>query len=315
VNVRTSRLGLAAVSAGLAATLIGCSSGSSDGGGGSSAVGIADSAAGAPAGSAGGGPAPAAGAAKPPASAPDARTSTDSIALQPALIRTASLTVVVADVTGRAGEAGSLARGAGGVVAGDDRSGAGPDAHATLVLKVPPGRMDAVLDQLSKLGTEQSRTSSTQDVTEDVADIGSRVATMQASIARVRAILARAEKIGDVVSVEGELSRRTTELESLQARQRALAGQIDYATITLQLRARPAAAAAPPVSRGGFVGGLTNGWEAFTATVGALLTGIGAVLPFLLVVVPIGLAVRWALAAQRRRTVSAAPIAPAPQPE
>ncbi|HEY6748043.1 MAG TPA: DUF4349 domain-containing protein [Mycobacteriales bacterium] len=299
MNVRTSRLGLVAVTIALAGTLLGCSSGSDSSGGGG---GSADSAA----------VAPAPAAAKPPASAPGARTSTDSIALQPALIRTAQLTVVVADVTGRATEAASTARAAGGVVAGDDRSGSGADAHATLVLKVPPGRMDAVLDQLSRLGTEESRSSSTEDVTEDVADISSRVATMQASIARVRAILARAEKIGDVVSVEGELSRRTTELEALQARQRALAGQVNYATITLQLRARSAAAATPPAERGGFLGGLTGGWDAFTATVGALLTGIGAVLPFLLVLVPAALAARWVL---RRRSVSAAPTAPAPQPE
>ena len=63
------------------------------------------------------------------------------------------------------------------------------------------------------------------------------------------------------------------------------------------------------------MGGLTNGWDAFTTTVGALLTGLGAVLPFLLLLIPAALAVRWALAAQRRRSVSAAPIGPAPQPE
>ena len=124
-------------------------------------------------------------------------------------------------------------------MAGDDRSGSGADAHATLVLKVPPEKMDAMLDQLGRLGREQSRSSSTQDVTQDVADVDARVASMQASIARVRAILSRAERIGDVVSVEGELSRRTTDLESLQARQRALAGQVNYATITLQLDGRP----------------------------------------------------------------------------
>jgi hypothetical protein len=313
VNVRTSRLGLAAVSAALAGTLIGCSAGSDSAGSGSANSGSAGS--GSAAGVADSGVVAPAPVASPGESAPDAATRTDTVTVQPALIRTAQLTVVVADVTGTAGEAGSTARAAGGVVAGDDRSGSGTDAHATLVLKVPPGRMDAVLDQLSRLGTEQSRTSSTQDVTEDVADIGSRVATMQASIARVRAILSRAEKIGDVVSVEGELSKRTTELESLQARQRALAGQVDYATITLQLRAKPAAATTPPVDRGGFVGGLTDGWDAFTATVGALLTGLGAVLPFLLVLIPAALAARWALGALRRRSVSAAPIAPAPQPE
>jgi hypothetical protein len=236
--------------------------------------------------------------------------STASIALRPALIRTAELTVVVDDVPAKAGAAGAAARAAGGAVAGDDRSGSGADAHATLVLKVPPERMDAVLDQLGRLGHEQSRSSSTQDVTQDVADVDARVASMQASIARVRAILSRAERIGDVVSVEGELSRRTTELESLQARQRALAGQVDYATITLQLKADRATAPPPPADRAGFAGGLRDGWHAFTATLGWVLTAVGAVLPFLLLAAPVALA--WAL---RRRRLTAAPSAPAPRPE
>ena len=150
------------------------------------------------------------------------------------------------------------------------------------MLKVPPEKMDAMLDQLGRLGHEQSRSSSTQDVTQDVADVDARVASMQASIARVRAILSRADRIGDVVSVEGELSRRTTELESLQARQRALAGQVNYATITLQLKADRAAAPAAPADRGGFAGGLRDGWHAFTAALGWVLTAVGAVLPFLL---------------------------------
>jgi hypothetical protein len=310
VNVRTRWLGLAALSLALAGGLSGCSSGSNG----------ADSGAGAAVAPAPAGAAPAAGAADSAASsgtgtggkesAPD---STSSLTIEPALIRTAELTVVVDDVTGKAGEAESTARTAGGVVAGDNRSGAGGDAHATLVLKVPPGRMDAVLDQLSRLGAEQSRTSSTQDVTEDVADIGSRVATMQASIARVRAILSRAEKIGDVVAVEGELSKRTTELESLQARQRALAGQVDFATITLQLRARSVAAAAPAVDRGGFAGGLQDGWHAFSTAVGWLLIALGTLLPFLIVLVPVGLAVWWAL--RRTRPATERLSGPAPQPE
>ena len=171
--------------------------------------------------------------------------------------------------------------------------------------------MDAMLDQLGRLGHEQSRSSSTQDVTQDVADVDARVASMQASIARVRAILSRAERIGDVVSVEGELSRRTTELESLQARQRALAGQVHYATITLLLKADRAAAPAAPADRGGFAGGLRDGWHAFTAALGWVLTAVGALLPFLLLAVPV--AVAWA--ALRRRRLTAAPSAPAPRPE
>jgi hypothetical protein len=146
-------------------------------------------------------------------------------------------------------------------------------------------------------------------VTEDVADVDARVASMQASIARIRAILSRAERIGDVVSVEGELSRRTTELESLQARQRALAGQVNFATITVQLRASQTAPAPVP-DRAGFTGGLSDGWHAFTATLGWVLTALGAALPFLLLAAPVAAA--WLL---RRRRLSAVPSAPAPRPE
>jgi Domain of unknown function (DUF4349) len=255
-------------------------------------------------------PAAGANAAPPNAATKDSATDTASITLRPALIRTAELTVVVHDVPAEAAAAGAAARAAGGAVAGDDRSGSGADAHATLVLKVPPEKMDAMLDRLGRLGREQSRSSSTQDVTQDVADVDARVASIQASIARVRAILSRAERIGDVVSVEGELSRRTTELESLQARQRALAGQVNYATITLQLTADRAAAPAPPPDRAGFVGGLRDGWHAFAATLGWVLTALGAVLPFLLLAVPVVVALLL-----RRRRLTAAPSAPAPRPE
>ena len=174
-----------------------------------------------------------------------------------------------------------------------------------------PGQLDGSLDRLGGLGEEVGRSSSTQDVTEDVADVDVRVKSMQASIARVRAILSQATRIGDVVAVEGELSRRTTELESLQARQRALAGQTSLATVTLHLLAKGSPSAPPPAERTGFLGGLRNGWDAFTTAVGWVLTGIGAVLPFLIVLVPLALAARWYVR-RVRRTPPAGPVEPAP---
>jgi Domain of unknown function (DUF4349) len=310
---RARWLGAAGLALALAGLLAACSGSDNDSAGsaGSGGVGAVapEPAAGSAAGSAADGVAKPGASAGPAAGTRDSAVSTAAITLEPALIRTAELTVVVDDVPAKAGTAGAYARAAGGAVAGDDRSGSGAGAHATVVLKVPPARMDAVLDQLGRLGDEQSRSSSTQDVTQDVADVDARVASLQASIARVRAILSRAERIGDVVSVEGELSRRTTELESLQARQRALAGQVDYATITLQLRASQAPPAPAP-DGAGFAGGLRNGWHAFTATLGWVLTALGAVLPFLLLAAPVAAA--WVL---RRRRLSAAPSAPAPRPE
>jgi len=302
---------VAAAAAGALLVLAGCSSG---GGSGGSAGGGAvergaqsvDSAADAPAAGA------AAGRANGPAAGADrSGGKTEQIRVdQPALVRTAEMTVRVDDVPAQARLAQDYARTAGGTVAGDNRSGGGDRARADLVLKVQPGRLDGVLDQLGGLGEEQQRTSSTEDVTEAVADVESRVATMQASIARVRAILSRATRIGDVVAVEGELSRRVTELESLQARQRALAGRVGLATVTLHLVATQAPDAVPAAERAGFLGGLSDGWTAFTRTVGWLLMVLGAVLPFLIVLVPAALVGSWALRRSRRPGSAAAPGPP-----
>ena len=302
----TGRRAVAGVAAlGVAALLVlaGCTAGDDSGGGGAAggAVGAAEQA-GAPGG------APDAGTGTSDSAGAGAAKGVTSVDLaEPALIRTADITVRVDDVAAAARQAQDLARTAGGTLAGDDRSGAGHQARADLVLKVPPARLDGSLDRLGGLGEEVRRRSSTQDVTEEVADVQSRVATMQASIARVRAILSRAERIGDVVAVEGELSRRVTELESLQARQRALAGQVSLATVSLHLLARDTSAAAA-ADRGGFLGGLQDGWSAFTRAGGWLLTALGAVLPFLLVAVPVALV---ALRVRRSRRV---PPAPAPVP-
>lgn len=225
-----------------------------------------------------------------------------------ALIRTAEMTVRVDDVEAAARSAQEFARTAGGTTSGDNRYGTGQNARADLELKVAPGRLDGTLEQFAGLGEEVRRTSSTQDVTEDVADIDVRVRSMQASIARVRAILARADRIGDVVAVEGELSRRTTELEALQTKQRALAGQTALATVTLHLVAKDVPVAAATPDRAGFLGGLEDGWTAFSGAVGWLLTALGAVLPFLIVLVPLALAVRWWVT---RRRPAPAPAPPA----
>jgi hypothetical protein len=236
------------------------------------------------------------------------------IAPNRALIRRADLTVRVRDVNAKANDLTRIAADNDGSVYSDNRSGTGRTATAEIVLKLDPDRLDAALTRISALGKEIERTSSTEDVTEQVADVDSRVASMKASIARVRAILARASSVGDVVNVEGELSRREAELESLQARQRTLAGQIALSTVTVHLVAEEAPAPAPAANETdrGFLTGLKNGWSAFAGTVEWLLTVVGAVLPFLLIVLP--LLAGWFYLQRQRRTGTPALPAATPEP-
>ena len=286
---------------------------SSGGGGGASDVGAASGRT-------------AGGSAVKAAPTPPAHGSTDpslgraglaSIEIGTAKIRIASMTVQVkhgATVAEQANTADAIAIGAGGEVDADDRS-SGRDATATLVLRVPPDQLTATLTQLSRLGVEKSRRLSTQDVTSKVADVNSRVASAQGAIARLRVLYQRARKVADVINIESELAQRESDLESLQAQQRALAAETSTAAITLTLTSPPKVVKKPVHHAkkhqevGGFVGGLRDGWHAFVTGAKALATVVGAVLPFAVLLVVLGLAARL-LWPRIRPTRGPAPSAP-----
>lgn len=215
-----------------------------------------------------------------------------------AKIRTAQLAVTLrraALVRPAATEAAGIALAAGGEVDADDRT-SGAAAVATMQLRVPPEALEPTLDKLSALGTEQSRTLSTVDVTEKVADVNSRVQSARDAVARLRALFSDATKVADVIAVEGELTERESDLESLEAQQRALTRQTSMALITLTLQTAPKAAVRSRhhTARGGFVGGLERGWHGFTSAAGWLASALGTVLPFLILFLVIGLAGRLA---------------------
>ena len=251
-----------------------------------------------PAASAAAGRAPAGGIANS-----DAAGST--LSLVAAKIRTARITVVIrygVSIAGRAAAARTIAVRAGGEVDTDDRS-LGKNPSATLVLRVPPQQLNRVLDEFGHLGRERSRQLSTRDVTAKVADVTSRVISARQAIARLRELYTRAVKVADVIQIENELAARESDLESLQAQQRALARQTSTAAITLSL-VSAAAPAASTQHRTGFVGGLENGWDAFTKAMAALATGLGAVLPFVALLLILGLIGRLVWAHFRSRKSS-----------
>jgi hypothetical protein len=269
------------------------------------------------------GAAPAADGAKAPAAPNGGAGATDSLAKggpaqvptdQPAqrsIIYTGSITVQVDDVPAAAANVAGLARTAGGFVGGDQRQLDADHSTATLTLRVPAEKFSGTLDAVGRSGHEKSRSVSTEDVTATVIDLDARIKTQEASVARMRDLLAKAQSITDVATVEAELSKREADLESMQAKQRSLADLTSLSTITVTLLGKDAAPPKPAPT--GFVGGLQHGWRAFVAAVDGLLTVLGALLPFL-VVLGIPLLV-WLRLHRRRRAAAVAPVAaPAPEP-
>ncbi|MET7855982.1 DUF4349 domain-containing protein [Streptomyces sp. NPDC005318] len=197
------------------------------------------------------------------------------------IIRKASLSVEVRNVPKAVAAARAAAEGAGGLVASETTERIDSTHEVShLVLRVPQADYDAVLRELAGGGKLLSRTSEAKDVTDQVVDVESRIATQRASVDRVRKLMDRAEKITDVVALEGELSNRQASLESLLAQQESLKDRTTLATITLDL-SEPESPARGADDDPGFVDALAGGWHAFVTMVKWIAMAVGAAAPFL----------------------------------
>jgi hypothetical protein len=168
--------------------------------------------------------------------------------------------------------------------------------EATITLRVPQSSFDATLRQLALIGKQLSVHRSVDDVTDQTIDTASRLRTQQASIARIRALLNHATDLGQIIQLESELTQREAALESLQHRLHALRQQVALTTVTVTLESHQTQAPTRHHQRHhhGFLGGLYAGWDAFVDAGTAILTAIGAVLPFVgALVVLIALAIGW----------------------
>ena len=259
----------------------------------------------------------AAGAVPAPSAAPGAAAGTgqaDAARLAPAsqsIVYTATLTVHVRSAMGAAARAASYAGGAGGYTAAEQAQAAAPRqrARVSMTLKIPVPAYAAALGALGRLGRQTALHQQSADVTGQVADVNSLVASEEAEIAQLRALLGRAGTVSDLLQVQQQLGSDESQLESLQAQQRALDHETQYATISvLLLGPPPVAAARRPAGRHGFGAGLAAGWHGLVRATAWLLTALGTALPFAAVLAALGGLgyAGWRRAGRRRRPVEPA---------
>ncbi|MFI5628445.1 DUF4349 domain-containing protein [Streptomyces sp. NPDC051664] len=231
----------------------------------------------------------------------------------PHVIRKASLSVEVKSVPKAVAAARAATEGAGGLVASENTERLDATHEVShIVLRVPQGEYDAVLRELSGGGKLLSRTSEAKDVTDQVVDVESRIATQRASVTRVRKLMDRADKLADVVTLEGELSNRQAELESLLAQQKSLQDRTTLATITLSLSEPESPSNSKDDDDPGFMDALGGGWHAFVTMVRWIAMAVGAAAPFLAAAAGLLLLGRLLRTWLARRRVSQEPQASQP---
>ncbi|QFZ24889.1 DUF4349 domain-containing protein [Saccharothrix syringae] len=228
------------------------------------------------------------------------------------LVRTAAVELRAVDVTGTLTRVRDLVTGQGGY---SEREDATPE-RASVTLRVPGERLDGVLASLQELDDAEvvRREVRTEDVTEQVVDVEARLANQRASVARVRGLLDRAGTTSEITGIEAELTKRLSELESLERRYEALKGQVSLSTLTVTVGSRPAPpAAAEEDGDQGFLGALAGGWRALTTTVGWVLVVVGAVLPFAVVLgVPAAAYLWWSRRRRGEAVEAVEAVAPSP---
>lgn len=254
--------------------------------------------------------------------APTTTGGVDTTALQAgqeALARRATIALQVKDIGQGVAKVRATSAAADGIILAESigtSGGPGPvpltdstkvsaTTYAEITLSVPSDRLDGVLDDLGSVGKVLQSTSSSDDVGSQIVDTQSRLATMRVSVARVRGFLDNAKDLTQVVTLEAELTRRESDLEALEAQLASLKGSVARSPVQVSLTTQPAVIV-PPQPATGFFAGLKGGWSAFATSVGVLLTVVGAVLPFAVLVALLGLPVWWFL---RRRRVSSPPPA------
>jgi Domain of unknown function (DUF4349) len=179
--------------------------------------------------------------------------------------------------------------------------------RSRLVVRVPSQFFDEAMTELGQVADLRSAKRTSEDVTTEVIDIGVRVRAQEKSLERIELLLARAQNLRDIIAIESQLSRRQADLDSLKAQQAFLADQTALSTITVFLE-KAEKAVPDEKHEAGFLAGLERGWDALGRAATVLATGLGAVLPFLVVLlllgVPAWLLVRSVL---RRRQPEAVP--------
>jgi hypothetical protein len=232
------------------------------------------------------------------------------------VIRTAQLSVEVANIEPALAQARAIAsRGGGFVSASNTRVEKVNDQErmiADLTIQVRSDSADATLSDLRALGKVTTETSGSQDVTEEFTDLESNLRNLQASESAILKLMDKASRIEDVVALQRELTSIRGQIERIQGRKRYLERRSDMATITLALRLPPVESSRPgtgwdPISVA------QRGWQASLTvlrTVAEALIVAAAFSWWLIPLIALGVYI-WM---QRRRGPAAASPPPASTP-
>jgi hypothetical protein len=242
----------------------------------------------------------------------DGLADTSAQVLDRMVIRTAQVSIEVADMESTLAHARDIASRAGGFVSASDthveKVNDQDRTVANLTLQVRSNSADSAMSELRALGKVTAESSGSQDVTDEYVDLDSNLRNLQASEAAILKLMDRATQIQDVLSLQRELTNVRGQIERIQGRKTYLERRTDMATITVALRLP--APASSPAATGVWdpIATALRGWQASLSVLRVAADALIVVLAFSWWLVPFA-ALATYLFFHRRRTVTIQPPA------
>jgi hypothetical protein len=196
------------------------------------------------------------------------------------LIRTGQASVEVDSLEPAIAAVRALATRMGGYVANTSLSAGREQVRsATLQLKVPAARFDALVGGLAPLGRVETVNVSAEDVGEEYVDVAARVANARRLEARLVTLLERsASRLSDVLAVERELARVREEIERAEGRLRYLRTRVALSTLDVTVH-EPAPILAGSQAANPLVEALRQAWRNFVGFLAFAIASLGVLIP------------------------------------
>lgn len=154
------------------------------------------------------------------------------------IVRTASMDVVAKNPSEVRERIQQIAEQAGGFVEKSETYGQDTSASASLVVRVPANKFDAVRAEIRRLGVRvQSENIQAKDVTKQYVDQSARLRNLRAQETQYLGILKSAKTVKDTLDVSEKLDEVRGEIEQQQAEFAALSKQVETVGLSISLGA------------------------------------------------------------------------------
>jgi hypothetical protein len=185
----------------------------------------------------------------------------------------------------------------------------GATPSGNIFVRVVPEDLNKLLDFAAKQGKISQHATETEDKTATVVDVEAKIKNQTDFRDSLRKMLAKpGVSVADLLQIQEKLAEAQAELDSESTQRKVLANETEKVSVSIEFRAE--ASGNKPSVFAPIGEALGESGEVLSESLGALILAIAAVVPWLIILLPLGwLIVKWWKRWRERKKGKVAPVA------